>query len=133
MYARINKGYSVFDIYYTKTDASSLYAAALILNPTYNTQYIKDHWETKWVKPASKSVEKLWETYREETHSPLITLSYDGPTSCPLKKKPPEKQLNVFDQIAHGLKKYTRPSSQDEYQDYQCFDSCDLGKTIALQ
>jgi len=133
MCARINKGYSVFDRYYTKTDASSLYAAALILNPTYNTHYIKDNWETKWVKPALKSVEKLWETYREEAHGPLITLSYDGLTSRPLTKKPLEKELDVFDQIAHGLKKHTRPSSQDEYQDYQRFDSYDLGKTTALQ
>ena len=112
---RINKGYSVFNEYYKKTNSSSLYAAALILNPTYNTKYIKENQETKQIRPALKSVEKLQEKYREEAYTPLITLSYDGPASCPLTKKPLEKELNVFDQIAHGLKKHARPSSQDEY------------------
>jgi hypothetical protein len=39
----------------------------------------------------------------------------------------------MFDQIAHNLKKHTRPSSQDEYQDYQHLEPFDLGKTIAIQ
>ena len=43
MYSRINKAYSVFDKYYIKTNDSTLYAAALILNPTYNVKYIKDN------------------------------------------------------------------------------------------
>ena len=85
------------------------------------------------MKPALKSVEKLWEKYREEVHGPLISLSYDGLASRPSSKKPLEKEVDVFDQIAHGLKKHIRPSSQDEYQDYQRFDSYDLGKTTALQ
>jgi hypothetical protein len=59
----------------------------------------------------------------------LISLSY-SPSST---KKLPEKELDVFDQIAQGLKKHTRPSSEDEYQDYTCLEPYDLGKTTALQ
>jgi hypothetical protein len=49
-----------------------------------------------------------------------------------LTKKPLEKELDVFDQIAQGLKKHTQPSSEDEYQDYTCLEPYDLGKTTAL-
>ena len=129
----INKGYSVFNKYYAKTDDSTLYATALILNPTYNTQYIKDNWETKWVQPTLKKVEKLWEIYRDEACGPLVTLSYGAPALSPLTKKSLEKELDVFDQIAHNLKKHTRPSSLDEYQDYQHLEPFDLGKTTAIQ
>jgi hypothetical protein len=75
-----------------------------------------------------RNVEKLWEKYREEAHSPSITLLYSAPST----KKPLEKELDVFNQIAQNLKKHTWPSSQDEYQDYTHLEPYDLGKTTAL-
>jgi hypothetical protein len=95
--------YSVFNKYYAKTNDFTLYATALILNPTYNVKYIKDNWEAKWVRPTLRNVEKLWETYQEEAYGPSIIPSY----GAPLTKKPLEKELDVFDQIAQGLKKHT--------------------------
>jgi hypothetical protein len=80
-----------------------------------------------------KKVEKLWEIYRNEACSPLVTLLYSALALGPLTKKLPEKELDVFDQIAYNLKKHTRPSSQDEYQDYQHLEPFDLGKITAIQ
>jgi hypothetical protein len=48
-------------------------------------------------------------------------------------KKPPKKELNVFDQIAYNLKKHTWLSSQDKYQDYTYLELYNLRKTTALQ
>jgi hypothetical protein len=60
-----------------------------------------------------EKVKRLWEKYQEATPSPavLVSLSYGNTTKEP-------KELNTFNQIAQSLKSYTRPASQDEYEDY---------------
>jgi hypothetical protein len=45
---------------------SPIYAAALVLNPSYRVRYIKTHWPRKWSRPILVKVKKLWEKYREE-------------------------------------------------------------------
>jgi hypothetical protein len=44
-----------------------------------------------------------------------------------------EKELNVFDQIAQDLRKYTQPASQDEFQDYRSKEPYDIGKMTTLE
>jgi hypothetical protein len=75
------------------------------------------------VKPTLKKVKDLWETYRERAPT-LVSQSYD--------KAPEEQELDVFDQIAQNLGKYTRLASQDEYQDYIHREPYDIGKIPAL-
>ena len=111
-------------------DDSSLYAAVLILNLTYNKKYIYNNWDPKWIRPVLGKVQKLWETYQENASPgpPIITTSYDA------AKKKPEKELDIFNEIAWDLTRHIRPASQDEYQDYTLyFDQIVLGKLIALQ
>jgi hypothetical protein len=72
-----------------------------------------------------KRVKDLWETYRERAPVPLVSLLYD--------KAPEEQELDVFDQIAQKLGKYTRPASQDEYQDYCNGELYDIRKMLALK
>jgi hypothetical protein len=105
---------------------SPFYAAALILNPANRTRYIETHWPKKWSKPALAAVKKLWERYREEVIPPQSypTFSYDIPS------KP--KELNTFDQIALSLRSVARPTSEDEYEDYNSQDSYSLRKGGAL-
>jgi len=104
-----------------------LYAAALILNPAYRTRYIEARWLKKYVKPTLAKVKKLWEKYREETlPQPTIpAFSYDNP------KEP--RELDAFDQIVLSLRSITRPSSEDEYVDYNSQDSFLLGSKGALE
>jgi len=72
-----------------------------------------------------KKVKDLWETYREQAPTPLVSQSYD--------KAPEEQELDVFDQIAQKLGKYARPASQDEYEDYIHGEPYDIGKMPALK
>jgi hypothetical protein len=74
------------------------------------------------VKPTLKKVKDLWETYREQALTPLIL--YD--------KTPKEQELDVFNQIAQKLGKYTWLASQDEYQDYIHRELYDIRKMLAL-
>jgi hypothetical protein len=77
------------------------------------------------VKPTLKRVKDLWETYRGRAPAPLASLSYD--------KVLREQELDEFDQIAQKLGNYTRPASQDEYQDYIHGEPYDIRKMPALK
>ncbi|EED18402.1 conserved hypothetical protein [Talaromyces stipitatus ATCC 10500] len=91
--SRVQKCWDTFDIYYSKTDDSPLYAAALILHPNRRTRYIHANWRTTWQKPAINKVKKLWRTYRERA-PPLAIL---GPYSK--ASEDPDKELSEFNQI----------------------------------
>ena len=120
---RIKNGWEIFDKYYSKTDESPLYAAALILHPTRRTKYIRYNWKKEWQKPILKKVKELWEVYREKTPSPIIISSYE---------RKPSQDLDDFDRIAEDLGKFARPASQDEYEDYSNGEVCEI-TTSALE
>ena len=99
---------------------------ALILHPNRRTKYIEANWKAKWVKPILKKVKELWESYREK--APVYSTSYE----LQKESESQNKELDVFDQIAQDLGKYTRPASQDEFEDYCSKEPYDIGKTPAL-
>lgn len=49
------------DKYYKLTDDSPLYAAALLLHPSYRKQYLEDRWPEEWVKPAIGRARGIWD------------------------------------------------------------------------
>ena len=71
----------------------------------------------------------LWGTYRDQTLVPESVMS----SLCDSSEREKEKELDEFDQIAEDLGKYTRPASQDEYQDYIGKEPYDIGKMTALE
>ncbi|OAQ58218.1 ribonuclease H-like protein [Pochonia chlamydosporia 170] len=122
--SRIQRGWEVFDKYYSKTDSSPYYAAALILHPSYRKTYIYANWKKKWHKPAFKQVKDLWLAYRDATDADALShhLVDDGG----------DKDLDAFDRISRNLQNCTRPSSQDEYEDYISYDPYDITPMTAL-
>jgi hypothetical protein len=72
-------------------------------------------------------VKTLWESYRDQLPVPVVSTSYGS------SEKGKEKELDIFDQIAQDLGKYTRPASQDEFQDYCNGEPYDIGKMTALE
>jgi hypothetical protein len=110
-----------------RTDMSPVYAAALILNPRNRTRYIETHWPKKWSKPVLAKVKKLWERYRER---PIITPT--PPAFSHNSSSHGISELDAFDRIALSLTAAARPSSQDEFEDYNSLESYDPGKKGAL-
>ncbi|EED11944.1 conserved hypothetical protein [Talaromyces stipitatus ATCC 10500] len=98
--ARIQNGWDAFNKYYSKSDDSPLYAAALILHPARRIS---------WQKPALQKVKKLWEEYRNNAPYPMIMRSYENDQP---------RDLDDFDRIAEDLDGFSRPASQDEFEDY---------------
>ena len=107
--------------------------------------YIKHNWPKNSIKANLKQVEKLWEEqYRNKALALSPTMLYTTAQHQPEK----EKELDVFDQLGQdlnrylqpsrlhqptNLKRYLRPSSRDEYQDYINQLPYDIGEMIALR
>ena len=76
----------------------------------------------KWQKPALNKVKKLWWKYRESAPISIV--------SCETQSQ--ERDLDKYDQAAQVVLKFTRPATQDGYDDYTSRDPFDIGKMSAL-
>ena len=64
MASRVNSAWSKLDKYYTKTNDSAAYIAALVLDPCMKWEYISSTWQPEWIPDAKALVAKLWKKYR---------------------------------------------------------------------
>jgi hypothetical protein len=96
---------------------SPFYTVFLILNPSHRTRYLKTYWLKKWSKPALTAVKKLWERYRKKVIflQTYPAFSYDNPLKS--------KKFDTFNQIALSLRSITRPTSKNEYKNYNSQNS----------
>lgn len=132
MYARVEASWTKFDKYYSLTDSSVLYVAALVLHPGCRTAYIKSNWEKGWQKTALAKVEELWKQHYRDRPSPydIIPESYDSQLT---EGDSFQSDLEAYDEYERELTKYSRPTSKDEYIDYISLPPLKLGrKTTAL-
>ena len=68
-----NLSWSKLDKYYTKTNDSAAYIAALVLDPCIKWEYITSTWQPEWVLDAKTQVVKLWKKYRPSSDSTTIS------------------------------------------------------------
>jgi len=74
-----NSRWSKLDKYYQMTEDTSIYVAALVLNPWYKWAYINKNWaKKKWIIRVKRMVQDLWELYKPEDID--LTLSEPKPT-----------------------------------------------------
>ena len=69
MASRYNSGWQKMAKYYNRTSESSAYAAALVLNPSYKWEYIRQNWEAEWIPDTEKAVEELWKSRYKPTNT----------------------------------------------------------------
>jgi hypothetical protein len=69
-----NAGWKKLDKYYSMTDRTSAYTAALVLCPQWKWSYFQLEWKANWVAEARVKVEELWiNKYKALTVSAEIT------------------------------------------------------------
>ena len=61
---KVNSAWPKLDKYYTKTNDSAAYIAALVLDPCMKLEYITSTWQPEWIPVAKALVVKLWKKYR---------------------------------------------------------------------
>jgi hypothetical protein len=56
-------GWFVLNKYYTLSDQTPVYAAALLLDPSKRRQYIKRNRQESWHAPAIVAAQQIWNEY----------------------------------------------------------------------
>lgn len=106
-----NSGWSKMEKYYSLTDETPAYVAALVLDPNLKWKCIHENWDASWVGNARKMVEKLWEDYKPKGSMPTNTPSASEPSTS----------SNAFS--TWRRRHQSAPNLEDEYKRY-CASDC---------
>jgi hypothetical protein len=65
----INLAWQKLDEYYSKTDQSPVYVAAVVLHPGYKWKWLEKAWRGRpgWISRARVELKKLWLEYADIT------------------------------------------------------------------
>jgi hypothetical protein len=58
--AMLKYRWEMLDIYYSLTDRSPVYVAAVVLHLRHKWKYIKKHWKQEWIPPAQQHMLSFW-------------------------------------------------------------------------
>jgi len=124
MASRVNSAWSKLDKYYTKTNDSAAYIAALVLDPCMKWEYITSTWQPEWIPDAKALVAKLWKKYRP-TSDPNSDPNSDLTNKRPLNAFTTWKQQKSGRRADH-IDEYFRyirepPVPQDHIKQGTCF------------
>ncbi|KAL6405696.1 restless-like transposase [Ilyonectria robusta] len=111
-----NLGWMKLDRYYTLTEDSPVYLAALILHPAFRWSTVESQWSDHpdWLARGKAAVQELWEEYRN--------LPVEQET-IPKQPTVPRKTTDLDDFMASIRKLSTRPAplpsaTRDEYAEW---------------
>jgi hypothetical protein len=64
MSTSLNAGWAKLDKYYTKTEDTPVYNAAVVLNPGFKWDYFESVWSDHpdWIIKAKEDVKRFWES-----------------------------------------------------------------------
>jgi hypothetical protein len=85
--AQIETGWTKLNKWYTKTEQSAAYVAAVVMDPSWKWIYFQEHWEeASWIEEAKKAVAYLWKTeYKSRSSTSSIAQSAE---SFPFSARP---------------------------------------------
>ena len=102
----VNSGWAKMEKYYTLTEESPAYVAALVLRPSRKWSYLEKTWKVQWTTKAKQLMKVLW----EKEYKPA------NPTVAITASKGPPKKLNRFQQWEK--KNDIATTYDDEYERY---------------
>ncbi|KAH8800696.1 hypothetical protein F5884DRAFT_534086 [Xylogone sp. PMI_703] len=102
----IDMGWFVLDKYYTLSDQTPVYAAALLLDPSKRKKYIERNWQESWQAPAIAAARQIW---LDEYNIPVVPESSQMSLDISSSSK---RQWNELDELLKDIA-VTGPISDD--------------------
>ncbi|KAM0664443.1 hypothetical protein ACQRIU_007025 [Beauveria bassiana] len=114
MVDRIMTSWYKFDEYYTRTDDTPVYAAAILLHPSLRKAHLKEAWkdQSQYIVPAVDAVRRLWEEFR------------------PRQEPEPEEDLSAYE--AYQKRVNQKSSCDDEFGRFFEGSTLPIGASSAL-
>ncbi|KAM3446391.1 hypothetical protein NHJ6243_010227 [Beauveria neobassiana] len=111
---RIMTSWYKFDDYYTRTDDSPVYAAAILLHPSLRMAHMTEAWkdQAQYIEPAIRAVRTLWEDFKPEKEPEI------------------EEDLSAYE--AYKKRIYQSSSTHDEFDRFIEGPALPIGASSAL-
>ena len=104
----IEMGWFILNKYYALTDDAPVYAAALLLDPSKRSTYIKKNWLQEWVDPAIAQANTIWE---EDYKIISIPISEEAP--LPKRQR---RDSNALDRLRRELAVIAETIDNDNFK-----------------
>lgn len=106
----VNSGWAKLDKYYTKTEETPVYIAAVVLDPTQKWAYFEEHWDIHpdWQADWRVKVEAFWTQF----YRPVDVV----PTPVVDSQRDPQQENNLYVALLQARRAARAPA--DEYQRY---------------
>jgi hypothetical protein len=104
----IEMGWFILNKYYALTDDAPVYAAALLLDPSKRSTYIKKNWLQEWVDPAIAQANTIWE---EDYKIISIPISEEAP--LPKRQR---RDSNALDRLRRELAVIAETADDDDFK-----------------
>jgi hypothetical protein len=114
MVDRIMTSWYKFDDYYTRTDDTPVYAAAILLHPSLREAHLREAWkdQLQYVSPAIEAVRQLWNEFK------------------PQQEPEVEEDLSAYE--AYKKRIYQKSSCHDEFSRFIEGPTLPIGASSAL-
>jgi hypothetical protein len=113
--ASINLGWKKLNKYYTLSDETAAYRAAIALHPSYKMSWFEDHWREdhpQWIDQAKQEVEALFKDYKRRHGDEVV-----APVAKPLQEMSEFRRFNTIKSkqaIGDELERYLREECTPE-------------------
>jgi hypothetical protein len=116
----INNAWLKLDKYYTLTDMTEAYVAAVVLNPYKKWSYFEASWKSKpdWLSAAKEKVQALWEEYKEKAGHSLPVQAVTDPLPSQQKDYGRPDYLAEFERSLYADEEEEEVDLRDEYERY---------------
>jgi hypothetical protein len=87
--ACINLGWKKLNKYYTLSDETAAYRAAIVLHPYFKLQWFKDHWQEghpEWIPQVREKVKGLYHEYKRRHGDEVVGTAAAGPAAKELSE-----------------------------------------------
>jgi hypothetical protein len=109
----IEMGWFILDKYYNRTDEVPVYAAALLLDPSKRSAYIRKNWITSWIEPAMTRANTIWEKeYMSWQNEDAVEIQS-------VSQPPRRRELNELDRLVSEISVVTAGST--DHDDFMAF------------
>lgn len=84
----ITNSWYAFDKWYSATDSTPVYAAAVLLHPRRRLAYFNKAWKEEWITPALAAVRDLWiRRYKDKVVRDVIAVTTPSRATEPSEKE----------------------------------------------
>jgi hypothetical protein len=124
----IEIGWFILDKYYNRTDEVPVYAAALLLDPSKRSAYLRKNWRESWIEPAITAANAIW----EKEYKTILVPELEAVSEIQTTQRP-QNAINELARLLDEGSVATEDKDHDDFIEFINITPIKLSNTTPLQ